>query len=181
MKKQKGFSIVEILVLAAVLALLGTIGWLVYSSNANKTETTGSADSEMTNKNPLIEKRGNVTVLRAVAGPEDLKVFIAEEFKDICSGQAPNNPQVSIVSLDEESALLRRGCVDPGTFVFAQKSDGRWRLLEDSYQKFLGGIPYCEIVDKYSISTEVVTNCLEKSPQSDQYVVRGKVAASPEQ
>jgi len=182
MKKRKGLGIVEILIFIVALTLLSAVGWLAIS-NMNKPPTVSpnSATLRPTAGNPLIENRGNVSILRAVAASEDLKAFLAEEFKDDCVSHAPRNPQISVVSTDEKTALLRRGCIDPSTFVFAQKTDGQWRLLEDTYYQFLGGIPYCEIVDRYDISTEIASNCLEKSKQPQQYIVRGEVITIPEQ
>ena len=176
MREQKGFSAVEIIILIIVVALLGAVSWLAVG-NMSKSNSVPSDDTTLrpTSGNPLIENRGNVSILRAVAASEDLKAFLAEEFEDYCNSHAPRNPQVAVVAVDEKTALLRRGCIDPSTPVFAQKLDGQWQLLEDTYYQFLGGIPYCNIVDRYGISTEVVGNCLEKGEQTEQYVVRGEV------
>lgn len=66
---QKGFSIVEILIVLVVVGLLGTVGWLVYDRQKDKTEskeTTTQASQESTeqtdNENDTATKKIDTTI-----------------------------------------------------------------------------------------------------------------------
>lgn len=52
MRKQKGFSIIEIVIIIAIIAVIGFIGWWVYTRNTS-TSTTESTTSTVESEDQI--------------------------------------------------------------------------------------------------------------------------------
>jgi len=52
---QKGFSVVEILVVVVIVGLLGAVGWLAYDRHKNKTDNTATATTSTTPQTTTVD------------------------------------------------------------------------------------------------------------------------------
>jgi len=57
---QKGFSVVEVLVVIIIVGLLGTVGWLVYDRQKNKTDDTNTASQTTQQKTTTTQTTATV-------------------------------------------------------------------------------------------------------------------------
>src|SRR5690348_10865777 len=68
---QKGFSVVEILIVIIVVALLGAVGWLVYDRQNNKTSATQT--NQQGNESATSSKPKTITI------PSDWQWFTSKD------------------------------------------------------------------------------------------------------
>lgn len=75
---QKGFSVVEILIVIVVVGLLGAVGWLVYDrqKSPKQSETTQQSSSTQENLRPTNDKKEDQKLINA-----GWKVYTSEKLK----------------------------------------------------------------------------------------------------
>lgn len=54
---QKGFSLVEILLIVVIVGLIGTVGWLVYDRQSSKSREQGIASTKSKTENAAVEQK----------------------------------------------------------------------------------------------------------------------------
>ncbi|MBW3569272.1 hypothetical protein KY385_04040 [Candidatus Parcubacteria bacterium] len=165
MKKldNKGFGIVEGLLILVIVGLIGGVGFYVWNSKQKV---------DLSPENIVFAADDSVVV------PGDLLSFLQNDTKDDCNDyQGTNSLQgVSLVSIyqvvQEKYAKVAIGCstnLDKG-FPVIKSSDG-WKLLSGAeyYVSYDDGeltgenttLPRCSIIDKYQIPREFESNCLD--------------------
>lgn len=84
---QKGFSVVELLIIIVIVGLIGTVGWLVYDRQKSKAKTNESTKTEV-----VTDPAENKQTTSAPAGKtplvtEDFTLVLPEGFKESSDGR----------------------------------------------------------------------------------------------
>lgn len=171
---QKGFGVVGVLILLAVICLLGFVSYSFISTDRDRTlETTAPL--------PL------PPLARGVAGPQVSaldKYLEVPGLNDALKGISENNPcaptegrfkQIILgVTADKTQALIGNSCGSTGVLrTFMIQNGNTWERVGDwkdegSRTEFsaLTDTPSCEIVDRYNIQASIAPVCFEKKAGS---------------
>jgi hypothetical protein len=95
--------------------------------------------------------------------------------KDIELGCKTTYYHVIAASQNEEQVLLNYGCDYPNAQMFATYNSGGWKLISPTSEFDRFGIPSCDYVNQYNISTSIAPVCVNGLLQNSfslQYQVR---------
>ncbi len=82
-KNEKGFSVVEILIVLIVVGLIGTVGWLVYNRQNNETQTQATEIKKEKNKEQVQEKEARALLKGTFGESGDFGSLQAEGYATV--------------------------------------------------------------------------------------------------
>lgn len=179
MKKlnEKGFGVVEGLLVVVIVALLGGAGFYVYNSNKKTSESlnnTGNSEistnkksSEETVKVPdLITYEGaNRVVIKQKSEVDKLK-GASQSFKDYIASLIGTEPKIDPVCDSPEVVTVEKIYKDEfayGGFASCAGSAAIWKKDGQTWQKIFAGqdIMVCDTVEKYKIPHQISDKCYD--------------------
>jgi len=97
---ESGFSAVELILVIAVIALLGVVGWLVYRDNHKTTVTTATKNTTTATSNANKSKAKTATTPNILKIPElGIEISLPNSLKDLTyavNNQTPVNGEANI-------------------------------------------------------------------------------------
>ncbi len=175
MKKinQKGFSVVEGLLITGIVAILGFIGWYVYQQSQKQDETSQPQSSTVALNSPTTEDESKeqppkevpklVKSVKYANVPEGLKAAIIAEYKENAPACLDGDTYISKVDkdllvgsiYDGKFARAGIGCDGGASGLFALHN-GEWTHIYSTQDV----IP-CDGIVTYKVPAAYVEQCLQ--------------------
>jgi Tfp pilus assembly protein PilE len=173
----RGFTLVEGLLLIIAISLVAGVGYYVYQSNNNKNEspeqvsTTQPLQSEekkaepreLVEYNPAIEIRSEQDIVKLTDASDSFKQYIKAELASQQKQKSPdcdNDVLITVKAIyKDELAGGGIGSCGGARFVW-KKIDSAWRMIEE-----LGGqdYPLCSDVIKYQAPKAIIDQCFDQA------------------
>ncbi len=158
-KRQRGFSIIELLIVLIILILLGTFGWLIYNNQhkSKATATSGTSSQTKTTNSKVVEYTSWTQI------PSDLQKAILTAWGPLPSPVTPEDPcpttvqstvttESPVTAESDTYAITGVGCDGGAANLFA-KVNGSWRDIEQTQDLFS-----CDIIQQYSVPLQLIVD-----------------------
>lgn len=187
MEHQKGFSVVEVMVIVAIVILLGVAGWYVWKNVGDSDDSDNSSSSETTQQTEQEEQPAEPTIEAVLYSevPADLQAAIFEETEQYVPGCIKDGQIVDFNGdpYDQEVAYASSGFAvtgigcDGGAVNLFVKQDGSWLWVARTQEAFK-----CSDLETYDVPVELLdtggfrtarpVQCLtdDVPPQAEQYL-----------
>lgn len=184
MKKlhQKGFSLVEGLLIVVLIGLIAGVGFYVYrqsqDNNSSKSDTPRTAQEDSQKKNPNITELDPAIELTKPSDVEKLPdstpdSFIAYLEKEL--SKPPEDGCIEMISISKVSELNLSGSVGSANAETLEPSEGcfggasaTWYLQGDKWQLLAMQAPIsCDELAKMKIYEEFLETCVEDFEAED--------------
>lgn len=170
-KNEKGFSIVEILLIVVVVGLIVAVGWLFFEkqkdASTGENAATNSQQTEKAQDAQKIEDKSQYTLDNAIT---DINKVLASSG---CSGkggvqvekadfvQVDNSAQFnyqggkSLINNELTYAYTQYGCGTSGSVGLLKKADTGWTLVSEDARTY----PMCATVRGQGFPTAIIDKC----------------------
>jgi prepilin-type N-terminal cleavage/methylation domain-containing protein len=107
---QKGFSIVEILIVAVVVGLLGAVGWLVYDRQKSKTDDKSAIQTTQEQKKEFVQQEAKTADLyegwkEVTFTPENIKIKLPASIKTASTVALNTDGTGTVIDLEKGYSL----------------------------------------------------------------------------
>jgi hypothetical protein len=171
----KGFGLVEGLLLLVLVVILGAVGWYVYDvQKDNKNKSSPGQTSELAKQEesqpdtPSVEFLNNeVKKIEEVVGPscsEEMReankrnwVIASSEFEYYTEGQESDYQKSNKVSGDYKFANIAYGCGSQGSKFVVKKADDTWKIIAQSATVWSD----CEDLTGHDVPVEIMPQCYD--------------------
>ncbi len=135
-KNQKGFSVVELIIVIVVIGILGSVGWMVYGKDKNNTDKniTETAMNSEKDERLNIELRTTEDIKKLPTyTPESFKVYL----KNLLSQPNPCKAVYSIYTISDDRinggvTIEGESCGSGAPLSWVRLPSGEW--IEESVQ-----------------------------------------------